>query len=147
MSEREVFNIDVTSRPERQNFGKNKSGWLSFIIGFVNVKGFMISENFGYSSLYYDDKFADTGFGVMGFIENNFDEVLDELSLAVTVSRSARNDALHRRLKKEVDFVCQVCGFRFPESGELTVHHIDSVWNDDPTNLIISCMNCHEIIS
>jgi len=150
MAERMLPLENITYRSEKHYFGKNKSGWIHYTVGFESMVNFWIIEDnresewhHEYSSIHFDDYYDKHGFGVMGYVEKNFEEILEELSLAVNVGRSARNDALHRRLKKNVDYVCQICGKRFTGTGELVIHHINSVWNDNPSNLLVCCRSCH----
>ena len=143
----------ITFHSEKHYFRKNKSGLIHYRVGFESVRSFWIigdtrenGEYPEYSSLYFDDYYDKHGFGVMGYVEINFEEILEELALPVYVGRSARNDALHRRMKKNVDYFCQICGEQFTGTGELVVHHINSVWNDNPSNLLVCCHSCHPIM-
>jgi len=62
----------------------------------------------------------------------------------VTSTGSPRNDALHRRLKREVGYTCSECGVSRDFGIPIEVHHLDGdPSNNDIDNLIVVCKKCH----
>ena len=78
----------------------------------------------------------------IGYTDLTYDKALEKLG-SIEVSRTSRDSKLHYELKEKVNYVCQICGERKLGKNELDVHHIDSVWNDDPDNLLVCCVRCH----
>lgn len=84
-----------------------------------------------------------SGFDFRDLYHSKIDSVaglIDFLSI-IRVSRSSRNDQLHRILKVERGYVCEVCGSR---NLKIDVHHIGSVWDDSKDNLMLCCPSCHK---
>lgn len=55
------------------------------------------------------------------------------------------NDDLRKLIRKRDNFTCQICGINQKQlKRKLHVHHIDkNKKNNNPTNLVSLCINCH----
>ena len=119
--------VTLVSRLEREYFGSNKKGFIHY-------------PEFVGDAFHQEERESKVGIGISTY--EAADELLEALC-TIQVSRSSRNDALHRMLKKKNGYKCQVCGAYRPGKGELEVHHRDSVWDDSESNLIVCCWSCH----
>lgn len=119
--------IILVSRRERECFGPNKKGFIHY-------------PEFVGDTYTQEERDPNVSIGISTY---EADELLEALC-TIQVSRSSRNDALHRKLKMKNEYKCQVCGAYRPGKGELAVHHMDSVWDDSESNLVVCCWSCHK---